>query len=66
MPRVPPSVRKMAAESGMDPAKVAGSGMHGQVTKGDMMAAIERAAAAADAGRGHRRRRADARAVAHR
>jgi 2-oxoglutarate dehydrogenase E2 component (dihydrolipoamide succinyltransferase) len=43
---VPPSVRKMAAESGMDPAKVDGSGMHGQVTKGDMMAAIERAAAA--------------------
>ena len=41
----PPSVRKMAAESGMDPAKVAGSGLHGQVTKGDMMAAIERAAA---------------------
>jgi 2-oxoglutarate dehydrogenase E2 component (dihydrolipoamide succinyltransferase) len=40
----PPSVRKMAAESGMDPAKVAGSGMHGQVTKGDMMAAIELAA----------------------
>jgi 2-oxoglutarate dehydrogenase E2 component (dihydrolipoamide succinyltransferase) len=43
---LPPSVRKMAAESGMDPAKVDGSGMHGQVTKGDMMAAIERAAAA--------------------
>jgi 2-oxoglutarate dehydrogenase E2 component (dihydrolipoamide succinyltransferase) len=42
---MPPSVRKMAAESGMDPGKVAGSGMHGQVTKGDMMAAIERAAA---------------------
>jgi 2-oxoglutarate dehydrogenase E2 component (dihydrolipoamide succinyltransferase) len=42
---VPPSVRKMAAESGMDPARVDGSGMHGQVTKGDMMAAIERAAA---------------------
>jgi len=41
----PPSVRKMAAESGTDPAKVAGSGLHGQVTKGDMMAAIERAAA---------------------
>ena len=35
----------MAAESGIDPAKVDGSGMHGQVTKGDMMAAIERAAA---------------------
>jgi 2-oxoglutarate dehydrogenase E2 component (dihydrolipoamide succinyltransferase) len=42
----PPSVRKMAAESGVDPAKVDGSGLHGQVTKGDMMAAIERAAAA--------------------
>ncbi|HZL29711.1 MAG TPA: 2-oxoglutarate dehydrogenase complex dihydrolipoyllysine-residue succinyltransferase [Pseudolabrys sp.] len=41
---VPPSVRKMAAESGMDPAKVSGTGLHGQVTKGDMMAAIERAA----------------------
>ncbi|MBI2714178.1 MAG: 2-oxoglutarate dehydrogenase complex dihydrolipoyllysine-residue succinyltransferase [Rhizobiales bacterium] len=41
----PPSVRKLAAESGLDPAKVAGSGLHGQVTKGDMMAAIERAAA---------------------
>jgi 2-oxoglutarate dehydrogenase E2 component (dihydrolipoamide succinyltransferase) len=35
----------MAAESGMDPSRVSGSGMHGQVTKGDMMAAIERAAA---------------------
>ena len=43
---MPPSVRKMAAESGIDAAKVQGSGMHGQVTKGDMMAAIERAAAA--------------------
>ncbi len=42
---MPPSVRKMAAESGIDPSKVAGSGMHGQVTKGDMMASIERAAA---------------------
>jgi len=36
----------MAAESGIDAGKVAGTGMHGQVTKGDMMAAIERAAAA--------------------
>src|SRR4051812_15764498 len=40
-----PSVRKMAAESGVDPAKVDGSGKDGRVTKGDMMAAIERAAA---------------------
>src|ERR1700690_259965 len=43
---LPPSVRKMAAESGIDAANVAGSGLHGQVSKGDMMAAIERAAAA--------------------
>ena len=42
---MPPSVRKMAAEGGVDPSKVTGSGMHGQVTKGDMIAAIERAAA---------------------
>ena len=42
----PPSVKKLAAESGVDPSKVDGSGKHGQVTKGDMMAAIERAAAA--------------------
>jgi 2-oxoglutarate dehydrogenase E2 component (dihydrolipoamide succinyltransferase) len=41
-----PSVRKMSAETGMDPAKVEGSGKDGRVTKGDMMAAIERAAAA--------------------
>src|SRR3954469_8296352 len=40
-----PSVRKMAAETGMDPAKVEGSGKDGRVTKGDMMAAIEKAAA---------------------
>jgi 2-oxoglutarate dehydrogenase E2 component (dihydrolipoamide succinyltransferase) len=42
---VPPSVRKMAAESGVDPSKVGGTGLHGQVTKGDMLTAIERAAA---------------------
>ena len=41
-----PSVRKMATETGMDPAKIEGSGKDGRVTKGDMMAAIERAAAA--------------------
>ncbi|MET0278827.1 MAG: 2-oxoglutarate dehydrogenase complex dihydrolipoyllysine-residue succinyltransferase [Pseudorhodoplanes sp.] len=43
---VPPSVRKMSAESGVDPSTVAGSGKDGRVTKGDMMAAIERAASA--------------------
>ena len=42
---MPPSVRKLAAESGVDAGKVEGSGVRGQVTKGDMMAAIERAAA---------------------
>src|SRR5215472_10398987 len=41
-----PSVRKLAAESGVDAASLAGSGKDGRVTKGDMLAAIERAAAA--------------------
>jgi 2-oxoglutarate dehydrogenase E2 component (dihydrolipoamide succinyltransferase) len=40
-----PSVRKIAAETGVDPSKIDGSGKDGRVTKGDMMAAIERAAA---------------------
>jgi 2-oxoglutarate dehydrogenase E2 component (dihydrolipoamide succinyltransferase) len=40
-----PSVRKLAAESGVDAAAVAGTGKDGRVTKGDMLAAIERAAA---------------------
>jgi 2-oxoglutarate dehydrogenase E2 component (dihydrolipoamide succinyltransferase) len=41
-----PSVRKMAAETGIDVSTVPGSGKDGRVTKGDMMAAIERAASA--------------------
>jgi len=40
-----PSVRKIAAETGLDPAAVAGTGKDGRVTKGDMLAEIERAAA---------------------
>jgi 2-oxoglutarate dehydrogenase E2 component (dihydrolipoamide succinyltransferase) len=40
-----PAVRKMAAESGIDAAAVPGTGKDGRVTKGDMLAAIERAAA---------------------
>jgi 2-oxoglutarate dehydrogenase E2 component (dihydrolipoamide succinyltransferase) len=40
-----PSVRKLATETGIDPAPVAGSGKDGRVTKGDMLAEIERAAA---------------------
>jgi 2-oxoglutarate dehydrogenase E2 component (dihydrolipoamide succinyltransferase) len=41
-----PSVRKIAAESGIDAATVPGSGKDGRVTKGDMLAAIEKAASA--------------------
>jgi 2-oxoglutarate dehydrogenase E2 component (dihydrolipoamide succinyltransferase) len=40
-----PSVRRLSAESGIDAAAVAGTGSDGRVTKGDMLAAIERAAA---------------------
>src|SRR5262245_39515277 len=40
-----PSVRKLAAETGIDPSTVAGSGRDGRVVKGDMLAEIERAAA---------------------
>ena len=51
-----PSVRKIAAETGIDAAAVPGTGKDGRVTKGDMLAAIERAAAqptpVAHAGRG--------------
>ncbi len=36
----PPAVRRLAAESGVDPATVAGSGKDGRVNKGDMLAAI--------------------------
>ena len=41
-----PSVRRIGAESGIAPAVVPGTGKDGRVTKGDMLAAIERAAAA--------------------
>ncbi|MCK9913602.1 2-oxoglutarate dehydrogenase complex dihydrolipoyllysine-residue succinyltransferase [Microbacteriaceae bacterium K1510] len=41
----PPSVKKLAAETGIDVSKVEGSGVRGQVLKGDMLNAIERAAA---------------------
>ncbi|MGE0338579.1 MAG: 2-oxoglutarate dehydrogenase complex dihydrolipoyllysine-residue succinyltransferase [Xanthobacteraceae bacterium] len=42
-----PSVRRLGAESGVDPAGVQGSGKEGRVTKGDMLAAIERGPVAA-------------------
>jgi 2-oxoglutarate dehydrogenase E2 component (dihydrolipoamide succinyltransferase) len=36
-----PAVRRLAAETGIDPAAVAGSGKAGRVTKGDMLASAE-------------------------
>ncbi len=36
-----PSVRRLAQESGVDPASVTGTGKEGRVTKGDMLAVIE-------------------------
>jgi 2-oxoglutarate dehydrogenase E2 component (dihydrolipoamide succinyltransferase) len=52
-PKVPPadaplapSVRKLSVETGIDASTVPGSGKDGRVTKGDMLAAIERAASA--------------------
>jgi 2-oxoglutarate dehydrogenase E2 component (dihydrolipoamide succinyltransferase) len=40
-----PSVRRISDETGVDASTVPGSGKDGRVTKGDMLAAIERAAA---------------------
>jgi 2-oxoglutarate dehydrogenase E2 component (dihydrolipoamide succinyltransferase) len=40
-----PSVRRLSAEAGLDARTVPGTGKDGRVTKGDMLAAIERAAA---------------------
>src|SRR5205807_8699988 len=41
-----PSVRKLAAETGVDASTIPGTGKDGRVTKGDMLAEIERRAAA--------------------
>lgn len=41
-----PSVQKIAAETGINPANVAGSGKDGRVTKGDVLGALEQIAAA--------------------
>jgi len=41
-----PSVRKISTESGLDASTVPGTGKDARVTKGDMLAAIERAASA--------------------
>jgi 2-oxoglutarate dehydrogenase E2 component (dihydrolipoamide succinyltransferase) len=44
-----PVVERIAAESGVNPASIAGSGKDGRVTKGDMLAAIARGAPTAPA-----------------
>jgi 2-oxoglutarate dehydrogenase E2 component (dihydrolipoamide succinyltransferase) len=44
-----PSVRRLGAESGIDPSSVSGTGRDGRVTKGDMLSAIERGPSAAPA-----------------
>ncbi len=41
-----PAVRRLAEETGVNPANVTGSGKAGRVTKGDMLAAGEKSAAA--------------------
>jgi 2-oxoglutarate dehydrogenase E2 component (dihydrolipoamide succinyltransferase) len=41
-----PSVRKLVAESGVDPAALSGSGKDGRVTKGDMLSAVATGASA--------------------
>ncbi|HMV44381.1 MAG TPA: 2-oxoglutarate dehydrogenase complex dihydrolipoyllysine-residue succinyltransferase [Leptospiraceae bacterium] len=38
---LPPSVKKMTTENGIDPSTISGTGKHGQVTKGDVIAHIE-------------------------
>lgn len=43
---LPPSVRKMTAENGIDPSNISGSGKHGQVTKGDVISYMENKPAA--------------------
>ena len=42
-----PAARKLIAESGVDPATIAGTGKDGRVTKGDVVQLMERAPAAA-------------------
>jgi 2-oxoglutarate dehydrogenase E2 component (dihydrolipoamide succinyltransferase) len=42
-----PAVARIAAESGVDPSRLAGTGKGGRVTKGDMLAAIATGAGAA-------------------
>ena len=43
VPPPPPSVRRIAEEESLDVSAIAGTGKHGQVTKADALAALERA-----------------------
>src|SRR5579864_9763314 len=45
--RLSPAVRKLAAEHGIDPSSLAGSGMGGRVTRDDVLAAVASGEAAA-------------------
>lgn len=45
---LPPAAKKLATEKGIDTSTIAGSGKHGQVTKGDVIGAISDAAAKGD------------------
>ncbi len=47
-----PAVRRLAAETGVDPAKISGTGKAGRVTKGDVLAASEAKNVAGAAGPG--------------
>src|SRR5207245_6586472 len=47
--RLSPAVRKLAAEHGIDPTSLRGSGMGGRVTRDDVLAAVGGAAAPAQA-----------------
>jgi 2-oxoglutarate dehydrogenase E2 component (dihydrolipoamide succinyltransferase) len=46
---VSPAVRRVTAEAGVDPAAIPGTGKDGRVTKGDALAFLEKAPAAASA-----------------
>lgn len=48
---LPPSVRRLAAESGVDPATVSGTGKSGRVTKGDLLAAADSGKRTPEAGK---------------
>ena len=49
-----PAVRKLLEEHGLDPATIAASGPKGNLTKGDVLAAVEAQAARQDGTRGRR------------